>query len=276
MRPPSKHSFLWPTALVLLLVLLAPLLLGLMVNLPGGGPAAAAPSGMVAERAELMAEQGFWLACASTAITVLASVTLQFGLGLALALALHAKLPGRRLIRLMIAVPLLTAPIVGALLWRLLAAPADALAPAADPAGSGALATMLAELWQWTPLVALVLLAGRERLPAALYEMAVLEEASLWQQFRTITWPLLLPLSIAIIGLRLVEGFRLPDALYRLSSGAPLLAADQHALYAYDQALRQLALAGSSAVSVLLLLLVALLGTAYLGLGRPRLAQAAV
>src|SRR3546814_19045376 len=67
------------------------------------------------------------------------------------------------------------------------------------------------EVWQWTPFVILIMLAGLQTLPDDVYEAAALENATPWQQFKGITFPMLLPISAAVVFIRLIESFKIMD-----------------------------------------------------------------
>src|SRR5690606_18744789 len=77
------------------------------------------------------------------------------------------------------------------------------------------------EVWQWTPFIILMLLAGLASLPQDVYEAAQLENASAWQQFWGITFPMLLPISAAVLFIRIVESFKIMDTVFVLTGGGP-------------------------------------------------------
>src|SRR5690606_38986845 len=128
------------------------------------------------------AQARFWSVLGNTALIAFTSVALQYAIGFALALALHSRVPGERLVRVMCLLPMLMAPVAVALIWRMLFH--STLGPInqlfgffglpnlpflTDPAWAK-LSLIMVEVWQWTPFVVLLMLAGLQSLPEDIYE----------------------------------------------------------------------------------------------------------
>jgi multiple sugar transport system permease protein len=127
------------------------------------------------------------------------------------------------------------------------------------------------EVWQWTSLVVIILLAGLQSLPRDVYEAAELENASRWQQFRGITFPMLLPISAAVVFLRFVESLKLIDTVFVLTGGGPGIATETLTLYTYQEGFKKFNLGYTSAISFLFLILIVIFGTVYVALIKPQL-----
>ncbi len=165
-------------------------------------------------------------------------LALQVGLGLGLALLLNREFPAKRLAQTVLVFPILTTPVVVAMLWKYLfdletglinqvlrlagVAPQPWLSveplpgvsslpwigPWLADAGNftyGFWAIITVTVWQWAPFCFLVLYAGLVSLPAEPFEAARIDGASRWQTFRFVTFPLLLPLILAVTVLRLID-----------------------------------------------------------------------
>jgi len=100
------------------------------------------------------------------------------------------------------------------------------------------IAIILVDIWQWTPFVFLVALAGLQSLPMDLYEAAEVDGASGWQLFQNITLPLMRPTLWLILLLRLVEAFKVFDIPASLTLGGPGRATEVYSLFTYRTALR--------------------------------------
>jgi multiple sugar transport system permease protein len=282
---PIKHLFIWPAVLIVLLVTLFPLVYSLTISFQTMRLVPPTPARFVGldNYTSLLAQPRFWQVMGNTTLIVLSSVALQYAIGFALALALHARVPAERLFRVGFLLPMLMAPVAVALIWRMLLhstlGPVNhgftALGlpnlPFLTNATLAKAAIVVVEVWQWTPFVMLLMLAGRQSLPDQIYEAARLEDASPWQQFWGITFPLLLPLSAAVVFIRLIEGFKIMDTVFVLTGGGPGIATETLTLYAYQEGLKKFNLGYTSALSFTFLIAILLFGTLYLALLRPHL-----
>jgi multiple sugar transport system permease protein len=137
-----------------------------------------------------------------------------------------------------------------------------------------ALAAIIAvEVWQWTPFVILLMLAGLQTLPEEVYEAAALENASPWQQFRDITFPMLLPISAAVVFIRLIESLKIIDTVFVMTGGGPGISTETLTLFAYQEGFKKFNLGYTSALSFLFLIVIVVVGTIYLAVLRPQLAK---
>jgi multiple sugar transport system permease protein len=176
---------------------------------------------------------------------------------------------------------MLMAPVAVALIWRMLLhstlGPINHLftllglphLPFLTDSTLAKAAIITVEVWQWTPFVMLLMLAGLQSLPTSIYEAARLEDASPWQQFWGITFPLLLPLSAAVVFIRLIEGFKIIDTMFVLTGGGPGISTETLTLYAYQEGLKKFNLGYTSALSFTFLLAVILMGLLYLAVLKP-------
>jgi multiple sugar transport system permease protein len=289
LRQPIKHAFLWPAVLVVLAVTLFPLVYSLSISFQQMRLVPPSPPRFVGldNYVTLLSQGRFWQVLGNTAVMAGLSVALQYVIGFAIALALHAKVPGERLFRVTFLLPMLMAPVAVALIWRMLfhstLGPVNQLMTAlgfanlpflTDPTWATAVIVMV-ETWQWTPFVVVLMLAGLQSLPEDIYEAARLEDASVWRQFWTITFPLLLPVSVGVVLIRLIEALKIVDSVFVLTGGGPGTATETLTLYAYQEGLRKLNLGYTAALSFTFLVIVVLIGTLYMAALRPVLRQRA-
>lgn len=217
-------------------------------------------------------------AAAHTLFFTAASVAVELGLGLVLALGMSRAARGRALVRVAVLTPWAIPTVVAALLWRFMfdsqAGVAGALLARADLAAphfvwlasprAAWLPIVLADVWKMTPFVALLLLAGLEGIDPALYEAARVDGAGAWRQFVEITLPLVRPALVVAVLFRALDGLRVFDLIYVLTGGGPGTATEPIALYTFSALLQDLRFGFGSALSVLVFLVTFLVALAYL------------
>jgi multiple sugar transport system permease protein len=168
----------------------------------------------------------FWPAVWRTAVFTVAAVALELVLGLALAMLLRRPFRGIRWLRAVMMVPLLATPVAVGVLWMLILDPTVGIAnqllglvgiPPQPFLGSIAqsLPTLvLIDVWQWTPMMTLLLLAGLSTLPEEPEEAALVDGATGWQRFRLVTVPMLMPAIVTALVLRSVDALKTFDLIY--------------------------------------------------------------
>ena len=199
---------------------------------------------------------------------VVGTVTVQMVLGVALALLLSREIRGSNVIRGVATLPLFATPVavgyLGITLYYERNGPLNSLIRAlggenipwlSDPTWA-LVAVILVDIWQWTPFVFLITLAGLQSLPSELYDAARVDGASAAQNFRFLTLPLLAPLLWLILLLRMVEAFRVFDIPTSLTLGGPGRATEVYSLYTYRTALRFFDHGYAAAQGILLLVIV--------------------
>ena len=217
----------------------------------------------------LLAEERFWSDLLTTVIIVGASVALQLAIGLALALALYAVGAWVRTITLLNFLPHVVTPVVAAIFlkwmfmgrWGLLDSvfisfnvfPPDWLG---DPIWAKA-SLVLADTWRFMPFLMLVLYAGLQSFDTSLIEAAEIDGANGWQRLRYVILPMMKPLIVFVVAIRVMDAFRFFDLVYVLTNGAPGTATETITLYTYQLAFRMLEVGRASALGVLTLLLIA-------------------
>jgi multiple sugar transport system permease protein len=131
---------------------------------------------------------------------------------------------------------------------------------------------MVGDIWQWTPFMFIVLLAALESQDLEAVEAAMVDGANRWQIFRHVTWPAILPVTLTVVLIRLIEAFKIIDLPNVLTNGGPGTATESLTLHAYVR-WRTLDLGLSAAVAYSLLFIVTLVAMAYISLLRRRFAE---
>ena len=184
---------------------------------------------------DLLSEDGkFYTAVWHTCLFVIVVVPIEFCGGLAIALWINREFRGRRLILTLIMIPTVIAPIVVGLIWYLLFLPTFGLfTQGLNDLGlfrdTGVFSTpesalavlMLIDIWEWTPFVMLILMAGLTAMPKAPIEAATIDGASRRQILWYVQIPLLRPLIIIALLLRSIDASKIFDTVYVLTGGGP-------------------------------------------------------
>ncbi len=185
-----------------------------------------------------------------TVIYVVVTVTIQMTLGFGLAILFNREIRGKNVIRALMVLPLFATPVamgyLGITMYYEVNGPINSFLHAlgfegipwlSDPYWA-LVSIMIIDIWQWTPFVFLVSLAGLQGLPEDIYEAARVDGGSGWQLFRNITFPLMTPILWLILLLRLVEAFKIFDIPATLTLGGPGRATEIYSLFTYRTALR--------------------------------------
>ncbi len=227
---------------------------------------------------ELLQEPKFQNALLVTIIYTLVAVSVELVLGFTVALAVFAPALWSRVLRSLYLVPMVFTPVAAGLLWRFLYHPAigvlDYVLMATGIIGkpiiflgqvNTALASVLAvEIWQATPFVILVFMAGLAALPREPYDAAVVDGASGLKLIRYVTLPLLRPIILVIAVIRSMDAFRAFDLVYMMTRGGPASATETLTYYTYITAFREFSLGKASAMAYIITLVVLLMSVALI------------
>ena len=222
----------------------------------------------------------FWGILLTTVWWVGASVSLQFVLGLALALLLNQAFRGRSFVRSLSFAPWAISGVLATQIWLLIYNPATGIASVLQNIGisndfaplvgqeSAFWAAVIAELWRGLPFFTIILLADMQSIPADLYEAAKVDGATRWQEFRHITVPYLKQAIILTTLLRAVWEFNNVDLLYPLTGGGPAGATTTLPLYIVNEAITGRNFGYGSALTVVGFVILAIFSVLYLRLTR--------
>jgi multiple sugar transport system permease protein len=214
-----------------------------------------------------------------TLVYVFVGIFFQYSLGLGLALLTVQQLPGRRFFRVVFLLPMMITPVGVAYMFRMVTdttkGPLTPLWQALglinfswvnDPWGARA-AILIADIWQWTPFLFIVLVAALEGMSVEPFEAAIVDGANPWQIFRYITWPAILPVSTTLILIRMIEAFKIVDLPNVMTNGGPGTATESLTLQAFIN-WRAIELGSSAAIAYLLLFTVTFFGMIFVNLIR--------
>lgn len=245
-----KWAMLAPALIFVGLMIVFPLLFTLNLSLTdafGAVNANARHIGLQNFGDALSDPRRFWPAVWRTVVFTVGAVLLEVVLGLALAMLMRKAFRGMRWVRTVLIIPLLATPVAIGILWLLILDPTNGIAnhmleivgiPPQEFLGSvsQSLPTlMLIDVWQWTPMMTLLLLAGLSTLPEEPEEAATVDGASAWQRFRHVVLPMLGPTLATALVLRAVDALKTFDILYATKGpgGGSSFEAETLNVYAY-------------------------------------------
>ena len=214
-----------------------------------------------------------------TLVYVFVGIFFQYLIGLGLAMLTVQNIPGRRFFRVVFLLPMMITPVGVAYMFRMLTdtskGPFTPLWQAmgltdfswVNNAWGARTAILIADVWQWTPFMFVVLLAALESQPTEPMEAATVDGANQWQIFRHIVWPGILPVSMTLILIRLIEAFKIIDLPNVMTNGGPGTATQSLTYHAFIN-WRALEVGGSAAVAYMLLFLVTFFSMIFVNLIR--------
>lgn len=267
-----------PTIAVLVALSIYPLIYAVKVSLQTDSSAGVRWS--LQNFTRLVADDFFRSALAHTLVYAIIALTFEFLLGLGLAVLMNRAMRGRSLFRAALLVPMMLPPVVVGVVWRLMLNPnfgaingtlkgfgvnTEHLTWTASPTLAFA-SVIMVDVWQWTPFMFLILLAGLQAIPEEPYEAALIDGSSAWQTFRYITLPLLKPAILIALLLRTMDLLRVFDQIFILTEGGPGSATETISLYIYRTAFRFSDFGYAAAMSFVLLILTNAISLLYIRL----------
>src|SRR6478672_5051300 len=269
------YLLLAPTIAVLLSLTIYPLIYSIKISLQGESG-----NWTLQNFTRLVSDHFFLSALAHTVVYAAIALTFEFLIGLGLALLLSTQMRGRSVFRSLLLVPMMLPAVVVGVVWRLMlnsnfgavngtlkgiGINTDALTWTGSPKLAMA-SVIVADVWQWTPFMFLILLAGLQAIPQEPYEAALIDGASAWQTFRHVTLPLLKPAILIALLLRTMDLLRVFDQIFILTEGGPGFATETVSLYIYRTAFRFSNFGYAAAMSFVLLAITNVISTIYIRL----------
>ncbi len=229
---------------------------------------------------ELLMDGRFWNAVRTTMYFTFSALIVEVILGIVVALLFSRSFRGRGLARTLLLLPMVATPVAMALVWMLIYEPTIGVANAVVKAiglkpliwlGSPSQvipSLVLIDVWQWTPMIAIIVIAGLTTLPSEPYESASIDGASGWQKLAHITLPLIRPTVIVAGMLRFIELLKQFDIIYATTQGGPNLASETINIYGYILAFQNFKLGSASSLLVIIFILLLTVTMAVIWLRR--------
>ncbi len=190
-------------------------------------------------------DRRFWNGVRNTFFFTGIAVPVQLVLGMAVAVLFSREMPAKGLIRTVILLPMVATPVAIALIWALMFDPSLGVLNyfletlglersiwVAD-ARLALPSLVMVDVWQWTPMVSLILIAALQGVPAEYYEAARIDGANGWQIFWSITLPSIRNAVVVALVLRTIDALKTFDIIYVITAGGPGTASETLNVYAY-------------------------------------------
>lgn len=216
--------------------------------------------------------QSFRVTLAFSAI----AVSIECALGLAIAVLLDRKMRGANLLRTLLIVPVMISPVGMGLTFRYIFAPTYGLLtylmqsvglPTADWTVSTVWAlpaVIFIDVWQWTPFVALILLSGMQSVSVEVTEAAELDGLSEWQKLWRIVMPLIRPVVMVVVLIRLIDSIRMFDLVFVVTRGGPGSATEVLSVMSYVTGFSEGDMGSAAAIAWVTVVLVNVLVAVFL------------
>ncbi|WP_426869645.1 carbohydrate ABC transporter permease [Candidatus Planktophila versatilis] len=235
---------------------------------------------------EMVRDTRYWSSLLRLFYLSFLTVAIQYVLGFAIALFAWKGIAARRFYRVLWLIPMMTTPSLMAIIWRsIFTEDIGALngllsRVGLDPvnwlteSGPANIAITIVEVWQWTPFMFLILLAGLLSLPKEPFMAAAIDGASAWKTFARVTFPMMAPISIGAIMIRLIDASKIFDSVFTMTRGGPGNATETPAAYIFQRSLQDFQIAYGSTLALMYLILAILtltiIGKVFARLSKPR------
>jgi len=229
----------------------------------------------------LLGDATFRRSVTNTLWMTAAGTVIQYAIGLGLALSVLRIRRGQRFFRLVFLLPMMISPaavgyIIGRMQFSETQGPINDIlrhlelgaVPWISNPAMAPWTIVIADVWQWTSFMFVLLLAGLQSLPEEPFEAAQVDGASSWQIFVQLTLPMLMPVTVTAVLIRSLELFKLIDLVRVITAGGPGTATQTVTLYVYDLALNRGDMGYGATVAYALLILVTIYALIYLGVTR--------
>lgn len=223
----------------------------------------------------LITDSRFWSAAGRTLYFSFGTVIIQTILAVALAIFLNRQFFLKNIVKTLFLLPMVATPVAIAMVWMLIYEPTTGFAnfflkklgmePQLWLSSSNTVlhSLMLIDIWEWTPMITLIVLAGLTTLPSEPFESARVDGASRWQTFWRITFPLLLPSIVVAMLLRMIDALKTFDLIYTTTQGGPGTSSETLNTYGYLLGFNFFKVGLGSALIMLFLFIVALVSLLF-------------
>lgn len=242
-----KWIFPLPTVLFIFLMMIFPICYTFYISLTDWNIASIIGTSFIGldNYIDLFQEPRFYNALALTLYFTFLAVGVEVVLGVVMALILNQDFRGKNVVKFLLLLPMVATPVAIGLAWTLFYEPTIGLAnyalkilgvPASEWLASRTMvipSLALVDIWQWTPMIALIVLAGLASLSTEAFESAVVDGANWLQILRYVTLPLLRPTILIAVVLRSIEALKTFDIIYVMTAGGPGYASETLNIYCY-------------------------------------------
>jgi multiple sugar transport system permease protein len=228
----------------------------------------------------LLRDPSFWRSLEFTVLFTAVSVAVEYAIGFGLAMLLWRDLPGGSFFRVLFSIPMMLAPVAIGFTWRMLYdqsnGPIDAILRSLNLGAAPWLssthwvlpAVVIMDVWEWTPLLFLLVLAGLQGIPEDALEAAQLDGATGVQSMVHVIFPMIAPISVMAVFLRMIDSFGVFGQIFLLTGGGPGSASTSTTLFAFFQGFQDFNVSYGASIALALLVFALVVAALYLALTR--------
>ena len=276
-----KYIFPLPALIFVFLLMVFPVIYTLFISFTDWSITSARPLrfvGFESYRSVLFSER-FQMAALRTLLFTFGAVSVQMVLGTIIALILHREFIGKGPLNFLLLLPLVVTPVVIGIIFNLFFDPAIGifnfvLSVLGLPQSGWIMdartvlpSLIMVDVWQWTPMIALIVLAGLSGLPKEPFESAKVDGANSVQTFFYVTLPMIMPVVITAAVLRLVDAFKTYDIIAAMTrGGGPGYASETLIIHAFNMSFEYYAMGRASAILVILFFIIMLFSGSFMWL----------
>ena len=270
-----------PALVFLLFIVIFPLLASIYLSLSVWSPLTGGGTrwyeayrfwGWLSNYWNILRDADFLMSIARTFIIVAVVVPVEFFIGLGLAFLFRDNFVGKKIFHSIILMPMMIVPAVAGFVFYMLfqaQGPVNAVLSVfafkevsilwLQGKASAMIAIMIADIWQWSPFMFLILLSGLMALPEDQINAAVILGASKWQRFRMVLFPLMKPVIVIALIFRGMEAVKIFDAIWLMTTGGPGTATESISVYMYKHGFKHLRWSWVAAGGIIILIMITLI-----------------
>ncbi len=270
-----------PAQIMLLFIVIFPMLAAIYLSLTEWSPLTAQGTrwyeaykywGWLKNYWLIIQDRDFLMALFRTVLIVVVVVPVEFLLGLGLAFLFLEKFPGKKFFHSLLLMPMMIVPAVAGFTFYMLfqgAGPINAILskifmtdvsiPWLTKSGWAMVSIMIVDIWEWTPLMFLILLSGLMSLPEDQINAAIILGASGWQRFRKVVFPLLKPVITIALIIRGMEAVKIFDPIWIMTTGGPGTATESISVYMYKHGFKYLKWSWVAAGGILIMIIISII-----------------
>jgi len=270
-----------PALVLLLFIVIFPLLSSIYLSLSEWSPMTGGGTrwyeaykfwGWLSNYWNILRDVEFLVAILRTFVIVVVVVPVEFFIGLGLAFLFRESFWGKKVFHSIILMPMMIVPAVAGFIFYMLfqgQGPVNAVLSGIfskevsilwlQNKVSAIIAIMIADIWQWSPFMFLILLSGLMSLPEDQINAAIILGATRWQRFRMVLFPLMKPVIVIALIFRGMEAVKIFDAIWLMTTGGPGTATESISVYMYKHGFKYLKWSWVAAGGIIILIIITLI-----------------
>ena len=274
-----KGIYVTPSLIFIILMIIAPLAYNFAMSFTDWQMSAVKAPEFVGLKnyIDVFKDERFRMSVWRTILFSSIAIVLEGILGVALAVLINRKFYGRRIVQALMLLPVVATPVALGMVWRQMLEPSIGIANVlitklgmeprlflSTSSFESMFWLIIIDVWEWTPMVMLMVYGGLMTIPQDPYESALIDGATKWQTFTKITLPLASPTILVAILMRLIDVVKTYDIIYATTEGGPSFATETINIYGYLNMFAYYQFGKAAAISVLFFIVVMAIGCGFL------------